>query len=123
MYYFYEISKLIFFIYSRQHELKFNRVLKSDRHIVERAFGLLKMKWRRLKYLDVFKIKNAHTIILVAACLHNFGLTHIADWDDGVYAEFDDEDVDNLAYELEIDEEEQMGIEKRQFLANQMRAQ
>ena len=81
------------------------------------------MKWRRLKYLDVFKIKNAHTIILVAACLHNFGLTHVADCDDGVYAEFDDEDDDNLAYEFEIDEEEQKGIAKRQFLANQMRAQ
>ena len=68
------------------------------------------MKWRRLKYLDVFKIKNAHTIILVAACLHNFGLTQVADCDDGVYAEFDDEDDDNLAYEFEIEEEEQMGI-------------
>ncbi len=108
LFYFYEIAKLIFFIYSRQHELEFKT---------------LKMKWRRLKYLDVFKIKNAHTIILVAACLHNFGLTHVADCDDGVYAEFDDEDDDNLAYEFEIDEEEQMGNEKRQFLPNQMRAQ
>ncbi|EFX73468.1 hypothetical protein DAPPUDRAFT_325271 [Daphnia pulex] len=31
-----------------QHKLELNRVLKSDRHIVERAFGLLKMKWGRL---------------------------------------------------------------------------
>jgi hypothetical protein len=49
-------------------------VLKRDRQVVERAFRLLKMKWRRLKFLDVFRLENAHTILMVTACLHNFGL-------------------------------------------------
>ncbi len=80
------------------------------------------MKWRQLKYLDVFKIKNAHTLTLVAACLHNFGLTHVADWDDVVYGDVDDEEDNNIPNEFEIDKE-QMSFEKRQFLANEMRAE
>ena len=36
----------------------------------------MKMKWWRLKFLDIFQIKNAHTLIMVAACLHNFRLMH-----------------------------------------------
>ncbi len=92
-----------------QHELEFNRVLKSDRHIVKKAFGILKMKWWRLKYVDVFKIKNVHTVTLVAASLHNFVLTHVADWDDVVNGDVDEEE-DNNTYQFDIDEKEQMGF-------------
>ncbi len=83
------------------------------------------MKWRWLKYLDVFKIKNAHTVTLVAACLYNFGLTHVAHWDDVLYGDVDNDEDSDIQHEFEIDEaEEQMGFEKRQFLlANQMRAE
>ncbi len=41
---------------------------------VERAFGLMKTKWWLLKFVDVFLIENAHTLIMVEACLHNFGI-------------------------------------------------
>ncbi len=34
------------------------------------------MKWRRPKFLDVFKLENAHTMLMVVACLHNFGLEY-----------------------------------------------
>lgn len=34
------------------------------------------MKWRRLKCVDIFLVENAHTLIMVAACLHNFGILH-----------------------------------------------
>jgi hypothetical protein len=73
------------------------------------------MKWRRLKYLDVFKIKNAHTVTLVAACLHNFRLTRVADWGDVVYGDLDEEEDHNIPHEFDIDGEEQMGFEKDNF--------
>ena len=40
--------------------------LKSDRQSVERAIGLKRMKWCRLKYLDVFKLMNALTMLMIA---------------------------------------------------------
>ena len=49
-----------------EHENAFNVVLKSDRQSVERAIGLKRMKWCRLKYLDVFKLMNALTMLMIA---------------------------------------------------------
>lgn len=39
---------------------------------VERAIGLLKGKWRRLRMLDMISIKNIPYVILFACMLHNF---------------------------------------------------
>lgn len=49
----------------------FNRILSSTRVIIEQAFGLLKTRFRRLKYLDVNEIKNASRIVYVGCILHN----------------------------------------------------
>ncbi|XP_036142268.1 putative nuclease HARBI1 isoform X2 [Monomorium pharaonis] len=54
----------------------YNTKLSSIRSIVERAFGLLKCKWRRLKYLDVKSVRMANYIIAAACTLHNFLLMH-----------------------------------------------
>ena len=77
----YPLSVYIMVPFKRNRELEesenaFNVVLKSDRQSLERAIGLKRMKWRRLKYLDVFKLQNAHTMLMVAPCLHNFGLEY-----------------------------------------------
>ena len=103
--------------------MEFNRIHKLERQHVERAFGLMKMKWRRLKFVDVFLIENAHTIILVAACLHNFGLMH----DEWIYdappiqREPINEDEDNNFYNSDEDEEdERLGFEKRRTMAEEM---
>lgn len=54
----------------------YNIKLSSIRSIIERAFGLLKCKWRKLKYLDVKSVRMANYIIAAACTLHNFLLMH-----------------------------------------------
>jgi len=50
---------------------KFNRCVSSARAVVERAFGLLKMRWRCLnKKLEV-EIENVPAIIIACCVLHN----------------------------------------------------
>ena len=39
-------------------------------------------------------MKNAHTIVLVSACLHNFGTIYVDDWDDGDYENIDEDEND-----------------------------
>jgi len=50
--------------------------LSSIRSIIERAYGLLKGKWRRLKYLDVQSTEMTNYIIAAACTLHNFLILH-----------------------------------------------
>jgi hypothetical protein len=89
--------------------------------MVERSIGLVKMKFRRLKYLDVFSIKNAHTIVLVSACLHNFGTIYVDDWDDGDYENIDEDENDHYEFDVEEEEEGGLGFEKRRHIAEEMR--
>ena len=42
--------------------------------VIERAFSLLKGRFRRLKYLDMIKIDEIPTIIIVSCVLHNICL-------------------------------------------------
>ncbi len=102
------------------YELEFNRIIKKDRQVVERAFGLLKMKWRRLKFLDIFRLENAHTILMVAACLHNFGL-ELDGWINEApeVGEEGDEDDQNGAFLDDEEEELNLGVEKRRRIAEE----
>lgn len=51
---------------------RFNTILSSVRCVIEQSFGLLKGKWRRLKFLDMSKIDLIPTVIVAACVLHNF---------------------------------------------------
>ncbi|TGZ50759.1 Nose resistant to fluoxetine protein 6 [Temnothorax longispinosus] len=50
----------------------YNVKLSSIRSMIERAFGLLKGKFRRLKYLDISTPALGNTIIAAACVIHNF---------------------------------------------------
>jgi len=50
----------------------YNVKLSTIRSIIERAFGILKGKFRRLKYLDIYDPNLGNTIIAVACVIHNF---------------------------------------------------
>ena len=94
-------------------------VLKRDRQVVERAFRLLKMKWRRLKFLDVFRLENAHTILMVTACLHNFGL-EVDGWiDDAPQVHENNDDEENENFFDDEEEEINLGLEKRRRIAEE----
>jgi len=50
----------------------YNRRLSSARVVVERAFGLLKAKWRRLFFLTAYNRMYAVQSIQACVVLHNF---------------------------------------------------
>lgn len=49
----------------------YNHLLSSNRVVIERAFGLLKGRFRRLKYLATAEIETALTIIMACCVIHN----------------------------------------------------
>ena len=54
-----------------QQQWNYNHRLSSARVVVERAFGLLKGKWRRLKFLTAHKLEYAVKTVVACAVLHN----------------------------------------------------
>jgi len=70
---------------------RYNALHSSTRAVVERAFGRLKGKFRRLKGIDATCTRNALHMIEAAFTLHNFILHHEGDIDD---SEEDGDDAD-----------------------------
>ncbi|XP_066590573.1 putative nuclease HARBI1 [Prorops nasuta] len=58
--------------YLTDSQIIYNRKLSSVRSIIERVFGLLKCKFRRLKYLDISDFQLGNNIIASCCVLHNF---------------------------------------------------
>ena len=50
---------------------RYNNIHSVTRQTIERAFGLLKSKWRRLRFLDMTKLENVPMVITAACTLHN----------------------------------------------------
>ncbi|CAN7989423.1 unnamed protein product, partial [Ixodes hexagonus] len=63
-------------------QVRFNNTLSAARSVIERAFGRLKGKFRRLKYLDMSREDLIRKVICAACMLHNFILKHPAGFDD-----------------------------------------
>jgi DDE superfamily endonuclease len=53
----------------------FNTTLSAARSVIERAFALLKGRFRRLKYVDMTITERIPTIIMACCILHNFCLS------------------------------------------------
>jgi len=60
------------FWYLTEKELNFNHRHASARVVVERAFGLLKQKCRRLKRFEIRNLEYGILSIVVCIVLHNF---------------------------------------------------
>lgn len=89
-------------------QTNYNISHSSARSIIERAFGRLKGKFRRLKYLDIFNPDFGSEIISAACVLHNFIIMHDGEDDEefqadaGIINEYDGNEPDanrNLAVE------------------------
>jgi hypothetical protein len=50
----------------------FNHAHSQVRNVIERSFGVLKMKWRMLLHMPKFSIKKQARIIVACMALHNF---------------------------------------------------
>ncbi|XP_060598026.1 putative nuclease HARBI1 [Ruditapes philippinarum] len=98
-------------------EKKFNKVHSSTRVDVERAIGLLKCKFRRLKHLDMLMVEEIPVTITSCCVLHNYILEN--DCDDS------EESVDDFSGgDADIDQTDNMenvsgqAAQKRQHVAN-----
>ena len=93
---------------------------RRSRQIVERCFSFLKLKFRRLKVIDVHNMEYLSDIIIACCCLHHFVLDEpffepanmneflIHHPDDDI--EDDDDFGNNLDYLAEIRRDELAGF-------------
>ena len=65
----------------------YNYIQSSTRTVIERAFGLLKGRFPRLRYLDMSNLEDMCKMIIAICTIHNF----ILDQDDGL--EFDNIEI------------------------------
>lgn len=72
-------------------QLHYNEKHAGTRQVIERAFGLLKGRWRRLKCLEMEDIEEMSHVATAACVLHNFCLFA----DQGDIEQFLDEDGDD----------------------------
>ena len=73
-------------------QISYNNKHARTRQPIERAFGLLKGRWRRLKYVEMENVEDVPSVVSAACVLHNFCLLI----DDGTIEDFfDDDDVDD----------------------------
>ena len=87
---FFVYFNVIFLCFFFKAQIQYNKDLCSSRSRIEQAFGRLKGKWRKLKYIEILKLSHLSHIIMAACLLHNF----LIDWaNDKEYVdEVDDED-------------------------------
>ncbi|XP_039773332.1 putative nuclease HARBI1 isoform X2 [Panicum virgatum] len=65
---------------------RFNRIHSSIRNVIERSFGLLKMKWQILYKVPSYPMYKQKIIVVATMVLHNFIREHGGDED---FARFD----------------------------------
>lgn len=92
---------------------KFNYLLSSHRVVIENAYGILKGKFRRIKYLHMFKIESIPKVIMACAILHNIAIEG-RDFENALC----ESDCNDVPYVVEMDgiENDSDGRLKRDYL-------
>lgn len=100
----------------RNEQTLFNIRMSAVRSLIERSFGLLKGKFRRLKYLEMNTIENIPTVITATCVLHNFIITHDGAFQEDQLEAEEDWNVDdgNEILNINVGQAEQ----KRNYLAS-----
>lgn len=96
-------------------QINFNTKFSSVRVLIEQAFGLLKCKFRRLKYLDMTRIDMVPAVIIAACVLHNIILRN-----DGIYEDEqpDVHEQNDINIDVDIDQHRNtLGERKRDYIA------
>ncbi|XP_044270364.1 putative nuclease HARBI1 [Tribolium madens] len=95
--------------YSRRNNLTrkerhHNFCLSSDRVCIENAFGILKGRWARLKFINTYSISKAIEITTAACILHNYCYMNDDQWEEEIEIDHDNEEEeyvdDREAYRL-----------------------
>lgn len=82
-------------------QIIYNTKLSSIRSIIERAFGFIKTKFRRLNYLDIADFDFGNKMIAASCVLHNFLIDH-----DEINFEINDELLEEEQEEVAVEREE-----------------
>lgn len=85
----------------------FNTKLSAKRSVIERAFGLLTARFRRLKFLNMSNLQEIPNVIIACCVLHNICIKHNDSWQNYEYFDiavddeyiFDDPDYIPEAHE------------------------
>nr|XP_011453793.2 putative nuclease HARBI1 isoform X1 [Crassostrea gigas] len=75
-----------------QQQRRYNLQLSSKRQVIERAFALLKGRFRRLKYLNIKKEMDMCQTVVCTCILHNICILQNDRLDDIINVDSDDED-------------------------------
>ena len=71
-------------------QIRYNEKHSGTRQVIERALGLLKGRWRRLKCLEMEAVEEIPSVVSAGCVLHNFCLLA----DEGDIEQFFDDDSD-----------------------------
>ncbi|XP_062512091.1 putative nuclease HARBI1 [Corticium candelabrum] len=90
----------------------YNFLHSSTRMAIERAFALLKGRFRRLKYVDIDRLEDVPDIILAACTLHNICIMSENDIEHFVDSDDDNQEADG------IDGLDEDGVEENNSIGN-----
>ncbi|XP_039313510.1 uncharacterized protein LOC120359578 [Solenopsis invicta] len=93
--------------YPGSEQKRFNKILSQKRQTIERAFALLKGRFRRLKFLDMSRLDLIPFFILAACVLHNICLQSNDDVEDFIGEGREPEEQGNHDREIEDNDERQ----------------
>lgn len=98
-------------------QINYNIAHAATRVVIERAFGILKGRWRRLKYLELHNTDNLPSTIVAACVLHNFCILKNDNHEDNCSDQIHEEES-SLANTITGDYER--GMEKRNLIADSL---
>ncbi|XP_012219683.2 putative nuclease HARBI1 isoform X1 [Linepithema humile] len=101
-----------------QVENNFNHILSQTRQTIERAFALLKGRFRRLKYLDMTRVDLISLTILACCVLHNICLQNIDDIENYILEGTEkNQNIEIFEREEQHRDHDNEGAAKRNYLA------
>lgn len=96
---------------------RYNHYHSSNRVVIERAFALLKGRFRRLNQLDTNTIETAVDIIMACCVLHNICIKNHDEVNDFLE---EDNQVNNPVQALPINDHEAEGVLKRNIICRNL---
>ncbi|KAL3881551.1 hypothetical protein ACJMK2_027977 [Sinanodonta woodiana] len=98
----------------------FNHLLSANRVVIERAFGLLNGRFRRLQNLETVLVETAVSIIMTCCVLHNVCLMHHDEVVDFLQVDENLADNQRPIHVVDIQENDAEGVLKRNIITRNL---
>jgi len=102
-----------------QEQRNYNHMLSANRVVIERSFGLLKGRFRRLQYLETLTVETAVYIATGCTVVHNVCLLNNDRIEDFLQ---NDQQIDNMQV-MHLNENDAEGAIKRNIIARNLARQ